>query len=301
MSDVSRRGFFRFGLGEALRDLRQEPADEEHAAPEPEPDPADDEHGELRARLRDAWEACDATTLYAEAGEALVEAATVVPAEVVLDVGCGAGTVALEVAGRRAVVTACDDAPGRLAGARRRADEDPELDLEITWVRADAAALPFGDARFATTLSAFAPMFCLDPGAALAEMVRVTRSEGLVGVALWTADGVVGELLALAAERDPRPPGLDEPLAWASEECLRAALEPGLEAIEVERRELALTFSDRGEAADRLLRSLGPLAAAHARTPLGGEVRAIVDRLAGPGDGAAVLTASYLLLTGDRP
>lgn len=300
MSDegLSRRGLFRFGLGRALRDLDDEPREQ---PPAPPPDPAAGEHAELRARLREGWEACDGSALWPDVAAELVEAAVVTPMERILDVGCGDGAVARAAVGRGARATGVDDAPGLLARALKLAEEERLEDaVAIHFREADAAALPFADGTFDSTLAAFAPMFCLRTRTALEEMVRVTRPEGVIGLAVWASGGVVARLLRLAAKHDPLPPGVPAPLSWGREEALRDLLEPHAVSFESRQHELQWSFATREEAVQRLLRGFGPLAAAHHRTPLDAEVGEVVDQLAGRGDGPLELTAHYLVVVAER-
>ncbi|HEV2770506.1 MAG TPA: methyltransferase domain-containing protein, partial [Solirubrobacteraceae bacterium] len=113
----------------------------------------------------------------------LLELAPPSDGERVLDAGCGDGNVALELAERGAVVTACDLSPTLLAAARRRA---AAAGAQIDWREGDLEALPFADASFDATWSALAPAFCARPHRALAELMRVTRPGGRIALALWT-------------------------------------------------------------------------------------------------------------------
>ena len=104
------------------------------------------------------------------------------PGQRVLDVACGTGIVARTAAGvvGPGNVVGVDLNEAMLTVARRVAPN-------INWRRADAAALPFPDASFDTVLCQMAVMFFPDRAAALTEMVRVTRSEGTVGVLVPSA------------------------------------------------------------------------------------------------------------------
>jgi len=94
------------------------------------------------------------------------------PADVVLDIAAGTGTSsrAFTAAGARCV--ASDFSLGMLeVGARRR----PGL---VSFVAGDALALPFADRSFDAVTISFGLRNVADPGAALAEMLRVTRPGG---------------------------------------------------------------------------------------------------------------------------
>ena len=96
-----------------------------------------------------------------------------------LDVGCGAGDEVRLIAERvgpsgRAV--GVDVNEGLLATARDRTPGG----LEVTFLLADAHALPFADGEFAAARVERALQHMADPNSAIAEMARVVRSGGRV-------------------------------------------------------------------------------------------------------------------------
>jgi ubiquinone/menaquinone biosynthesis C-methylase UbiE len=108
----------------------------------------------------------------------------VAPGERVLDVGCGSGaltrTLAQQVApGGRAV--GIDTSPALLGVARELADA-AGLGGVVEFQEADCRALPFSGASFDAVVAATTLCHVPDAGRALAEMVRVTRPGGRVGV-----------------------------------------------------------------------------------------------------------------------
>jgi ubiquinone/menaquinone biosynthesis C-methylase UbiE len=66
-----------------------------------------------------------------------------------------------------------------LAIARGRADAVP---ANVELVHADGANLPFHDGEFDAVLCAFVLCSCADPSALLAEIIRVCRPEGKIGL-----------------------------------------------------------------------------------------------------------------------
>jgi ubiquinone/menaquinone biosynthesis C-methylase UbiE len=130
----------------------------------------------------------------------LLERAAVAEGEAVLDLGCGTGTLAIELKERapRAHVTALDADPEVLARARGKvASRAQQIDL----VEALSTAMPFADARFDVVLSTLF-FHHLDHGAKLAtlrEVMRVLRRGGRLHVADWGKPrGVAMSVLSLA-------------------------------------------------------------------------------------------------------
>ena len=63
----------------------------------------------------------------------------------------------------------------------------------------DAEAIPFPDASFDAVLSVFGSMFAPNHEQAAAEMARVCRPGGRIGLATWTPDGFIGEMLKVVS------------------------------------------------------------------------------------------------------
>jgi SAM-dependent methyltransferase len=118
--------------------------------------------------------------------EALIDFAELPADGPLLDVGCGTGSVALELSrrypGRN--VWAVDVSAAYLAFARGR-----EGGASIRFEQADAADLPFDAGRFAASIAQLALNFMPDPRRAAQEMRRVTRPGGVVAAAVWDFRG----------------------------------------------------------------------------------------------------------------
>lgn len=133
----------------------------------------------------EGYESYMVPTLFGPWAAKLIEAADPQPGERVLDVGCGTGVVARQVASRLGVgsaVTGFDASPDMLevakaAGARER--------VAISWCEGNAEQLPFPDGRFDLVLCQFALMFFHDKTAALSEMRRAVTANGRVLLSVW--------------------------------------------------------------------------------------------------------------------
>jgi ubiquinone/menaquinone biosynthesis C-methylase UbiE len=234
-----------------------------------------------------------------DSAERLVEASAVEPGMEVLDVACGTGNVAIPAVKAGARVTGVDFSPDLLAIARERA---ADAMVEVEWVEADAQEHPFPEASFDRVLSAFGHMFAPDHERTAAEMKRVCRPGGAIGICCWSPTGAVGRMFGAMARLVPPPPDTSSPLLWGTEEHVRELLgEARFERHEIEWREASVEAY-----ADFMLESFGPLLSA--RETLGeraGELRSTyVDYLSKENladDGTLRFRGEYLLSVIPRP
>jgi SAM-dependent methyltransferase len=124
-------------------------------------------------------------TLFAPWASRLVQAADPQPAERVLDLACGTGIVARQVAARlgtATAVTGLDLSPQMLDVARAAATRER---APVEWLEGRAEALPFADACFDAVFCQFGLMFFADRAAALGEIRRVLRPGGRFLASVW--------------------------------------------------------------------------------------------------------------------
>jgi SAM-dependent methyltransferase len=152
------------------------------------------------------------------ASEQLAADLAIRPGDRVLDVAGGTGNMALAAARRDADVVCSDIVPELLEYARRRAEMEG---LSFATEPADAQALPFEDASFDVVTSTLGVVFAADADRAAAEMVRVLRPGGRLGLTAWRPDAPGGRLLELVARHDPEDnPG--DPLRWGTPDGVRS-------------------------------------------------------------------------------
>ena len=196
----------------------------------------------VKARQQAMWTSGDYAVIGATlqiVGELLNEAADVRAIHRVLDVASGSGNATLAAARRFASVTSTDYVPALLERGRRRADA--EGFANVTFELADAEALPYPDASFDVVLSTFGVMFAPDHQRAAAELIRVCRPGGRIGLANWTPAGFLGQLFRLIAVYVPPAPGVQSPLLWGTEAHVRE-LFPGAAQIEHTTRMFAFRY-----------------------------------------------------------
>ena len=167
-------------------------------------------------------------------GPTLVEELKIHGGQQVLDIACGAGNVAIPAAVAGADVTGTDITPALL---ERGAINAADAGVDIDWVEADAEALPFADASFDIVTSAVGVMFCPSHEKAAAELVRVCRPSGAIGLIAWTPEGLIGSLFSVLAPFAPPPPAGTQPgPLWGTEEHVRALLGTAVTDLRNERR-----------------------------------------------------------------
>ena len=144
------------------------------------------------------------------------------PGERILDLATGTGWTSRLLARRGAKVTGADIAADLLAAARERAKDEG---LTIAYETGDAEKLPYGDGSFDAVVSTFGVMFASRPEAAAAEMARVCRKGGRLGLATWLPDSNVFKMFQVMREYMPPPPSPPpSPFAWGSAERVKELL-----------------------------------------------------------------------------
>ncbi|GII76488.1 hypothetical protein Sru01_14700 [Sphaerisporangium rufum] len=266
--------------------------------------------GELKARHRAMWALGDypavAGEVIPELGATLVAACGVRPGDKVLDVAAGTGNAAIPAALAGADVVACDLTPELLAAGR---DVAARRGAALEWREADAEALPFADGAFDVVLSCVGVMFAPHHRAAAAELVRVCRPGGTIGLLSWTPQGFIGQMFAAMRPYVPAPPpGAQPPPLWGDEAHVRDLLGDGVADLVARRAAVTVDrFADPAGFRDFFKNNYGPTVAAYRGLAGDAERVAALDRdlteLArrhDRGSGATVLDWEYLLVTARR-
>ncbi len=145
------------------------------------------------------------------------------PGERILDLATGTGWTSRLLARCGATVTGTDIASDLIAAASARAKAEG---LEIAYEIGDAEKLPHPDASFDAVVSTFGVMFVGHPEAAAAELARVCRKGGRIGLATWLPDGNVFKMFGVMRAYMPPPPvpSLPSPFAWGNRDRVQELL-----------------------------------------------------------------------------
>ena len=190
---------------------------------------------QLKIRLKTTWMTgdYDLFSRFMEKGaEEFFRRLGVTPGTRLLDVGCGAGQLALIAARAGAQVVGCDIATNWLEKARTRAAAEG---LKITFEEGDAESLPYADAQFDVVTSLIGAMFAPRPDRVAAELTRVCRPGGMIAMANWTPGGFVGQMFKTISKHIA-PSGMPAPVLWGDEATVRDRLSEGIADLRCTRR-----------------------------------------------------------------
>lgn len=262
--------------------------------------PAEIDFAAIKSKQKAAWSAGDYSVVGVTlqiVGERLCEALDVRPGQRFLDVAAGNGNVTLAAARRFCEITSTDYVSDLLERGRRRAAAEG---LDSAFQEADAEALPFEEGSFDVVASSFGVMFSPNQPKAAAELLRVCRSGGKIGLANWTPESFIGQLFKTMGKHLPPPAGLKSPALWGTEERLRELFGSGASRIDVSRQSYVWRYRSPQHWLDLWLKVYGPLQkafaalGAEARPELARDLIALVERNNVATDGTMIVPAEYL-------
>jgi ubiquinone/menaquinone biosynthesis C-methylase UbiE len=237
--------------------------------------------------------------------EDLAAALEILPDERVLDVATGSGNGALAAARRSwGGAVGADFVPALLERGRERAAAER---LDVEFVEADAQDLPFEDASFDVAMSIFGAMFAPDQERTAAELLRVVRPGGRIGMANWTPDGGVANMFAIVVKHTGGPPpGFVPPVLWGTEERVRELFGDGIADLRVERRVSRQVFRSADHYLEFFGKYFGPIRTAFEKAGPDGEaalasdLREHLEAINAGGERALVLEPTYLQVVATR-
>jgi flavin reductase (DIM6/NTAB) family NADH-FMN oxidoreductase RutF/ubiquinone/menaquinone biosynthesis C-methylase UbiE len=161
-----------------------------------------------------------------------------------LDLGCGTGRACRDLASRCRVIVGVDASAAMLDRARERARGE-EL-TNVTFVEAQAAALPFPEGAFDRVIIANVLFYLADPVSALREAARVLRQGGRLLILEPSTALTRAAALEHSKAQSLRGFGASALLAWADAAELGRRYDEALLARDLEDAGLSLLTQDRG-------------------------------------------------------
>lgn len=266
-------------------------------------------HADLNAvkqRQQATWSSGDyaviGTTLQI-VGEQLCESVNVQPDQRVLDVAAGNGNATLAAARRWADVTSTDYVPALLERGRARATAEG---LPVRFQEADAENLPFANASFDAVLSVFGVMFTANQEQAAAELLRVCRPGGKIGLANWTPEGFVGQMFRTIGKHVPPPAGVKSPALWGTEQRLHELFGIDIADLSVNRRQFVFRYRSTQHMIDVFRTYYGPMLKAFAalddagQAALASDLTDLMERLNQGGTLTLAIPSEYLEVVATR-
>ncbi len=193
------------------------------------------------------------------------------PGERVIDIGCGCGASAFDIAeaiGPDGAVTAIDISRPMLAVARERAEALPAPTVDF--IEADASIHPFPKGAADAVHSRFGVMFFENRETAFANFARALRPGGRIAFICWRRyeinEWIAAPYRAACALEEIRPPwspGAPGPFAFCEDGPIRDLLKgAGFSDIAIEPFDAPLLLGETVEIAFRKIAKTSPISAA---------------------------------------
>jgi ubiquinone/menaquinone biosynthesis C-methylase UbiE len=215
---------------------------------------------QMKQRSQATWASGDYSMIgvgFVPVSEQLCETIELHAGQKVLDVATGTGNTALAASRRYCDVTGIDFVASWLDRARERASAER---LPVQFEEGDAEALNFPNNAFDVVLSTFGCMFAPDQKKTADELLRVCKPGGKIGIASWTPESYVGQLLkTFARYAPPTPSGLVPPILWGTEERLLELFADASATINMTKKIFHFRFRSYTHADEINKKYLGPM------------------------------------------
>jgi SAM-dependent methyltransferase len=142
-------------------------------------------------------------------------------------------------------------------------------------------------------------MFAPNHAQAAAELARVCRPGGRIGLASWTPDGFIGQMLKVVGTHVPPVPGVSSPLLWGSEPYVHELLGDTLDAVVCNERTFTFRFRSAHAFVDFFRTYCGPTVKAFEAAGTDGDalfadLAELVQSHAGKSTGPLTIPATWL-------
>lgn len=152
--------------------------------------------------------------------------------------------------------------------------------LALTFEDADVEALPFADHSFDAVASAFGTTFATNQDRAAAELLRVCKHGGKIGLTSWTPDGFIGQLIKTIASHVPPPAGAKSPSLWGVRPRIEELFGFQVSSIRCATRTFNFHYRSRLHWLDAFRTHYAPVVNAFAALPARGQSALAADLLA---------------------
>lgn len=230
-------------------------------------------------------------------GENLCEAMNISSGQSVLDVAAGNGNATLAAARRFYNVTSTDYVQELLDQSKARANAEG---LQVSYQVADAENLPFTAGQFDNVISTFGVMFAPNQTQAAAELIRVCKSGGKIGLANWTPHGFIGRLFKIVGKYVAPPAGVQSPALWGTQEFIQKNFGHIATQLKINTREFNFRYLSADHWLDVFRTYYGPThkafgaLASEQQEALAADIRELIAELNVARDGTMNVPSSYL-------
>jgi len=149
-------------------------------------------------------------------------------------------------------------------------------------------------------LSTFGVMFTPNQDKAAAELMRVCRPKGKIGLANWTPDGFIGQVFKTLGKYLPPPAGTKSPALWGTRATLDEMFGGQASSIKVESRMFNFRYKSPEHFLDVFKTYYGPVLKAFAALDAGSQqdlhndLYALIVRINKSGDTTMIVPSEYL-------
>lgn len=230
-------------------------------------------------------------------GELLCESMALSAGQTVLDVAAGNGNATLAAARRFCRVTSTDYVQDLLDQSMARALAEG---MEVNYQLADAENLPFADNQYDNVVSTFGVMFAPNQVKAAAELLRVCKPGGRIGLANWTPDSFIGQLFKIIGRYVPPPAGVSSPANWGSESFIDANFAPQAQHMAIQRRDFLFRYLSAEHWLEEFRTYYGPThkafnaLASEQQVALANEILGLLEKCNVATDGTLIVPSTYL-------
>lgn len=260
--------------------------------------------GGFKAAQRSLWATGDYPPIgrmLAPAARILVDRVGVSPGDRVLDVATGSGSAAVAAAQAGGDVIGLDITDAWFDAARRSSrTAGVSLDLVV----GDAEHLPLATASCDVVLSSFGAIFAPRHEVVAAELARVCRPGGRIGMTAWPPDGTSNAVMSTLTSHAPAPPPFATPsIRWGDPEHVRQVWSAHDVDVEITRPSLTIAFASAAAFESFVFDTSGALANVRLELERQGRwaevcarFRRAVERTNEADDGSFQATWDFLLL-----